>query len=115
MTMIETEIRAGVHVIKVLGRLTRPEAEGEFQRVTDQQLDAGARNLLIDLTETSFLDSSGVGKLVSILESSREAGGMMRLALVLDGNPHQLLQLASLDQLFEIHGDVESALTAFAG
>ena len=74
-----------------------------------QVLETSPARLIIDLTEVSYLDSSGVGILVDALRRTRKTGG--RLALVAVA-PRVLgvLQITKLDQIFEMHSNLQEAL-----
>jgi anti-anti-sigma factor len=52
----------------------------DLKQVVQDALDGGARKLLLDFTPTAYIDSSGLGALVSINKKVREVGGSLRLA-----------------------------------
>jgi anti-sigma B factor antagonist len=77
----------------------------------DEQIHAGRTDLVVDLTEVSFLDSTGLGVLVGRLKLTRTRGGSLRLV----GKDERVLKVFSitgLDKVFEIHPDLDSALAA---
>ncbi|EWT03653.1 anti-sigma B factor antagonist [Intrasporangium oryzae NRRL B-24470] len=77
----------------------------------DEQIQAGRTDLVVDLTNVTFLDSTGLGVLVGRLKLARTRGGALRLV----GTEERVLKVFSitgLDKVFEIHPDVESALAA---
>jgi len=73
----------------------------------DEALDTGAKTLLVDLKETTFVDSSGLGTLVSALKRTREKGCQMAVCSI---NPQvkMLFELTSMDQVFEIFENREA-------
>ena len=77
----------------------------------DEQIQAGRTDLVVDLTEVSFLDSTGLGVLVGRLKLARTRGGSMRLVGT-DDRDLKVFSITGLDKVFEIHPDVESALAA---
>jgi anti-sigma B factor antagonist len=77
----------------------------------DEQIQAGRTDLVVDLTEVSFLDSTGLGVLVGRLKLARTRGGSMRLVGT-DDRVLKVFSITGLDKVFEIHADVESALAA---
>ena len=77
----------------------------------DEQLRNGSADLVVDLTEVSFLDSTGLGVLVGRLKRVRTIGGTLRL-VVSDGRVLKVFSITGLDKVFEIHSDLERALAA---
>jgi anti-sigma B factor antagonist len=67
---------------------------------------------LIDFTQTGYIDSSGLGVLVSVSKKIREAGGELRLA-GLNEDLRMLFELTKLDTLFNISDSPDEALNAF--
>jgi anti-sigma B factor antagonist len=80
---------------------------------TKQALETGTNVLLIDFCQVMFMDSSGLGTLVSALKLVQKAGG--RLALCsLNGQALMLFEMAGMEKLFETYrslDDFKSALT----
>jgi anti-sigma B factor antagonist len=81
------------------------------QKVLDA-LDGGERKFLIDFTNTGYIDSSGLGALVSLSKKIREQSGELRLA-GLNDDLRTLFELTKLDSLFAINESVQEALAAF--
>jgi anti-sigma B factor antagonist len=75
-------------------------------------LEAGDRKFLIDFTKTGFIDSSGLGVLVSLSKKIRDEGGDLRLA-GLNEDLKTLFELTKLDTLFAIADSAQQALSAF--
>lgn len=76
-------------------------AVGDVLRAADLCLDTGLPVLEVELSEVTFIDSSGLGALVSIRNKARDQG--TRVVLVnLSGASRRLLELSGLDQVFEI-------------
>jgi len=101
----------GVLVIEVDGQLIVGNRQELKQRVLDA-LEAGDRKFLIDFTKTGYIDSSGLGVLVSLSKKIRDEGGDLRLA-GLNEDLKTLFELTKLDTLFAITDSAEQALTAF--
>lgn len=77
----------------------------------DDQLREGRTDLVVDLTDVTFLDSTGLGVLVGRLKRVRTLGGSLRLV----GSEERVLKvfaITGLDKVFEIHADLDSALAA---
>jgi len=101
----------GVVVIEVDGQLIVGNRQELKQRVLDA-LEAGDRKFLIDFTRTGYIDSSGLGVLVSLSKKIRDEGGDLRLA-GLNEDLKTLFELTKLDTLFAITDSAQEALAAF--
>ncbi|HXP34397.1 MAG TPA: STAS domain-containing protein [Chthoniobacterales bacterium] len=67
--------------------------------------------LVVDLTKVTYLDSSGLAVLIESMQKVQEYGGKFALAGVQETVQH-ILEIARLDQVFQIFPDVDSALAA---
>jgi anti-sigma B factor antagonist len=67
------------------------------------------RAVLVDMSEITYIDSSGIASLVEALQSARKAGGRFALISVSDA-ALRVLQLARLDKVFQVFSTVEAAL-----
>lgn len=70
-------------------------------------LDAGAKTLLIDLRNVPFMDSTGLGALVSALKIVQKAEGRLVLCS-LNGQAQMLFELSGVEDVFEIYEDAET-------
>jgi len=102
---------SGVVVMTVDGQLIVGNRHELKQKVTEA-LEGGARKFLIDFTSTGYIDSSGLGVLVSLSRKIREANGEMRLA-GLNEDLRTLFELTKLDTLFTIADTPAAALAGF--
>jgi len=100
-----------VTVVDVDGQLIVGNRQDLKQRVLDE-LEGGERRFLIDFTETGYIDSSGLGVLVSLSKKIREQGGELRLSS-LNEDLRTLFELTKLDTLFRIAGSREEGLAGF--
>ena len=91
---------SGVTVVKVDGQLIVGNRQ-ELKDLVFAALDKGERRILIDFSQTGYIDSSGLGALVSISKRVREAGGELRLS-GLNEDLRSLFELTKLDTLFAI-------------
>lgn len=69
------------------------------------------KNLLIDLAQVTYIDSSGIASLVEGLQMARKQGHDLALVSV-SQRAHRVLELARLDKVFTLHADIASALAA---
>jgi anti-sigma B factor antagonist len=111
MGFSQTKDSSGVLVVQVDGQLIVGNRH-ELKDLIQSALDKGERRLLIDFSRTGYIDSSGLGALVSISKRVREAGGELRLS-GLNDDLRSLFELTKLDTLFAITETPEQALTSF--
>ena len=98
-------------VVDVEGQLIVGNRQELKQKVLDE-LEKGERKFLIDFSQTGYIDSSGLGVLVSLSKKIREQGGELRLAN-LNEDLKTLFELTKLDTLFQIADSRERALQSF--
>jgi anti-sigma B factor antagonist len=75
-------------------------------------IDNGQRKIVLNLYDVDYIDSSGIGELVSGYTTVRNAEGEMKL-LHLTKRVHDLLQITRLFTVFDVQSDEESALRSF--
>ncbi len=100
-----------VCIVDVEGQLIVGNRQELKQKVLDE-LEGGARRFLIDFSNTGYIDSSGLGVLVSLSKKIREQGGELRLAN-LNEDLRTLFELTKLDTLFQIADTRQRALESF--
>jgi len=103
--------QSGVAVVQVEGQLVVGNRQ-ELKELVQAALDKGERRILIDFSRTGYIDSSGLGALVSISRKIREAGGELRLS-GLNEDLRSLFELTKLDTLFAIAETPQQALASF--
>ena len=111
MGFSQTKDPSGVTVVQVDGQLIVGNRH-ELKDLIQAALERGDRRMLIDFSRTGYIDSSGLGALVSISKRIREAGGELRLS-GLNDDLRSLFELTKLDTLFAIAETPEQALTNF--
>ena len=97
-----------ITIVDVDGQLIVGNRQELKQTVLDE-LEKGDRKFLIDFSKTGYIDSSGLGVLVSLSKKIREHGGDLRLA-ALNEDLRTLFELTKLDTLFRIADSREDAL-----
>jgi len=108
MITVDVDPVEGGVVLTPRGRLTVASAPG-LRTVATQRLEAGDHLLVVDLSATTFVDSSGLGALVSLLKSARQAGGDLRLVAPSE-QVSMVLRLTNLDRILQPRASVEDAL-----
>ena len=103
--------RGDVCIVEVEGQLIVGNRQELKQKVLDE-LERGEKKFLIDFSQTGYIDSSGLGVLVSLAKKMREMGGDLRLANLND-DLQTLFELTKLDTLFQISETRERALENF--
>ncbi|MGD8207627.1 MAG: STAS domain-containing protein [Thiohalocapsa sp.] len=84
----------------------------EARTALKEIINKGTGKLIVDLTETAFMDSSGLAVLVSGLQAARKQGGDIYL-VGMGTNLHALFELTRLHTVFQIFDDEASAVRAF--
>ncbi len=102
----------GVTVMELSGRITLGEGSVQLRDAIRDSISKGQRNILLDLGEVSYIDSSGLGELVSAYTSARNQSAKLKL-LRLTKKVHDLLQLTKLYTVFDIYDDEASAIASF--
>ncbi len=100
-----------VSIVAIEGQLIVSNRQDLKQKMLEE-LEGGARKLLVDFSQTGYIDSSGLGVLVSLSKKIREQGGALRLA-GLNEDLRTLFELTKLDTLFQIAETREQALASF--
>ena len=102
-----------VTVIDAEGRITLGEGSSAFRDTIRELAAAGNKKLLLNLAEVSYIDSSGIGELVSAFTTVTNHGGVLKL-LKLTKRVQDLLQITKLYTVFEVFDDETAAVRSFA-
>lgn len=103
---------SGVTIIDVKGRITLGLGNVELREQVNNALEAGARNILLNLAELSYLDSSGVGTLVSCFTTANRQGAKLKL-VNLTKKMNELLAITKLITVFDCFEDENEAVASF--
>jgi anti-sigma B factor antagonist len=110
---ITTRQVGDVTVIDAAGKITLGEGAAMLRDQVKALLGAGNKKILINLGEVSYIDSSGIGELVSSFTTVTGQAGQLKL-LNLTKRVHDLLQITKLYTVFEIHDDEAQAVRSFS-
>jgi len=77
------------------------------------KLEGGTPRMVIDFAAVRYLDSSGVGALIRLLQKAKTLGGEIRVAN-LGGTPRKVLEMSNIINLLKVSPDVDTALKAWA-
>ena len=110
---ITTRQVGDVTVVDAAGKITLGEGSALLRDQVRNLLGAGNRKILINLGEVNYIDSSGIGELVSCFTTVTGQSGQLKL-LNLTKRVHDLLQITKLYTVFEIHDDEAKAVRSFS-
>jgi anti-sigma B factor antagonist len=104
--------REGIVILDLQGRITAGEESGEVRDQLRQLAAAGTANVILNLQEVDYIDSTGLGALVMGHTALRKAGG--RLTLEHLNEPQmELLVLTKLSTVFDSYSDEQQAVNSF--
>ncbi len=103
----------GVVVVDLSGRITLGEGSTMLRDVVRDLISKGNKKILLNLGDVTYIDSSGIGELVSAYTTVRNQGGELKL-LNLTKKVHDLLQITKLYTVFDIKDDEAAAVKSFA-
>ena len=101
-----------VTVVDFSGRITLGEGCAQLRDLVREQLAKGHRSVLLNLADVTYIDSSGIGELVSAYTAVSNQGGQLKL-LKLTKKVHDLLQITKLYTVFDVHDDETKAISSF--
>ena len=102
----------GITVVDLSGRITLGEGSVVLRDTVRDLLAKGDKKMLLNLGDVTYIDSSGIGELVSAFTAVRRENGELKL-LNLTKKVHDLLQITKLYTVFDIKDDEATAIKAF--
>ena len=109
---IKTSEKYGALVIELKGNVMGgPEAQ-EFSKLLHDLIDQGKKNIVVDLASVKFMNSSGLGMLISGFTTIKNGGGMLKLANATE-KINSLLVITNLITIFEHFESVDKAVESF--
>lgn len=102
----------GVTVLDLSGRITLGEGSVQLRDAIRDLISKGTKNILLNLGDVNYIDSSGLGEMVSAYTTARNQGAEVKL-LNLTKKVHDLLQLTKLYTVFDVKDDEASAIASF--
>lgn len=108
---VETEqLGPATWVVALSGEVdlySAPELKAELTRLTDE----GAHDIVVDMTGTTFIDSTALGVLVRGVQRMRETNGGRFALVVTDENIRRIFEMTGLERVFPIFGSRDDALS----
>jgi anti-sigma B factor antagonist len=102
-----------VTVVDLTGQIKLGEGSSILRDTVKDLLGKGRKKILLNLGNINYIDSSGIGELVSAFTSARNQGGELKL-LHLTKKVHDLLQITKLYTVFHVIDDEAAALATFS-
>ena len=107
-----TGLKDGIVVFALKGKIMGGPESAEFHEELKKAVVAGQHKLILDLGEVEWMNSSGLGLLISALTTTRNNGGELKLARATD-KITSLLVITKLNSVFEAHPTVDTAVASF--
>ncbi|MCX8009623.1 MAG: STAS domain-containing protein [Ignavibacteria bacterium] len=99
-------------ILELSGNVMGGPDSAELNNLLHKLLDEGKKNIIIDLQDVKFMNSSGLGMLIAGLTTVRNGGGELKLANATE-KINSLLVVTKLITVFESFGSVEEAVASF--
>ena len=103
----------GITILDLSGRIVLGEGSVELRDAVKELLSKGQKHILLNLGDVNYIDSSGIGELVSAFTTVKNQGGDLKL-LNLTKKVHDLLQITKLYTVFDVKDDEATAIAAFS-
>ncbi len=101
-----------ISLIDLSGRIALGEGSALLRKTIRDLLESGHNRILLNLGDVNYIDSSGIGELVSGFTAVRSRGGELKL-LHLTKKVHDLLQITKLFTVFDVYTDEPTAVASF--
>lgn len=102
----------GVTIVDLSGRIILGEGSVILRDTVRELMGKGSKKILLNLGDVNYIDSSGIGELVSAFTTVRNQGGELKL-LNLTKKVHDLLQITKLYTVFDVKDDETTAVKSF--
>jgi anti-sigma B factor antagonist len=102
----------GVAVVDFSGKITLGEGSSILRRTVRDLVEQGHRKILLNLSDVDYIDSSGIGELVTAFTMVRNVKGELKL-LQLTKRVHDILQITRLFTVFDVQSEEDVALRSF--
>ena len=111
--IVKTRQVDGVAVVDVSGRITLGEGSSSVRDTLRDLIGKGEKKILLNLSDVSYIDSSGIGELVSGYTTISNQGGTLKL-VGLTKRVKDLLQITKLYTVFDVHEEEAHAIRSFS-
>ena len=111
--IVKTRQTNGITIVDVSGRITLGEGSAAVRDALRDLISKGDKKILLNLSEVSYIDSSGIGELVAGYTTLSNQGGTLKL-VGLTKRVKDLLQITKLYTVFDVHEEEAHAIQSFA-
>jgi anti-sigma B factor antagonist len=101
-----------VIIVDFSGKITLGEGSATLRKTVRELVEAGSKKILLSLDDVDYIDSSGIGELVSAYTTVKNASGELKL-LNLTKRVHDILQITRLFTVFDVQSEESVALRSF--
>ena len=109
---IETRTVGDVHILDISGKITLGEGTMAVRNTVREVLKNGGKKIILNLGDVNYIDSSGIGELVSSFTTVTNGGGQLKL-LNLTKKIQELLAITKLLTVFQVFNDEKTAVASF--
>ncbi len=109
---IETRTVGDVHILDISGKITLGEGTMAVRNTVRDVLKNGGKKIILNLAEVNYIDSSGIGELVSSYTTVTNQGGKLKL-LNLTKKIQELLAITKLLTVFSVYDTEQQAISSF--
>src|ERR1051325_4697679 len=111
---IKVRVVDGVSVLDLSGKIILGEGDGQIRDRIKDLLSDGQRRILLNLGDVNYIDSAGLGALISSYTTTKREGGQLKL-MNLTKRIQDLLAITKLITVFDTYDDEREALESFGG
>lgn len=111
--LINTERRGNIRILSCEGALTIGLSADSFEQAVETAIGTGGGGLVLDFSRVRYLDSAGVGSVVSCAKKGGERGTVVKIVIARGSAMERIFQVTQLELAFEVFHDVGSALASF--
>ena len=109
---IDTRTVGDVYVLDCSGKITLGEGTMAIRNTVREVLKNGGKKIVLNLADVNYIDSSGIGELVSTYTTVTNQGGKLKLLNLTKKIP-ELLAITKLLTVFQVHENEQAALSSF--
>ena len=109
---IETRTVGDVYVLDCSGKITLGEGTMAIRNTVKDVLKGGGKKIILNLSDVNYIDSSGIGELVSSYTTVTNQGGLLKL-VNLTKKIHELLAITKLLTVFQVFDSEQAAISSF--
>lgn len=110
---IEILEKNGVSILELSGKIMGGPEAGLINEQINNLIDAGKKNIIVDLKKVEWMNSSGLGILIGAITTLKNNGGALSLVNISE-RIQNLLKITKLENVFSIHADIDTAIASMS-